>query len=221
MNVVNRHGGPLANAAGSVAAVQWAYAQRSRSLADAALAGARRFVEWEHYPHDDCIDAVHGTRFYYHAHPAAERAGGEHGHFHLFVASPAGAKPSFSHLAGLSLDARGLPLRWFTTNRWVTGEHWQPAQRMRGTLRDFELQAHGRLAPIARWLTGMVRLYAGDIGALLRERDERLQAHRREAGLSRAAAFEDRRLHILTQRPVELLQRLAEAQALDPSGDNP
>ena len=31
------------------------------------------------------------------------------------------------HLAALSLDVNGQPVRWFTTNRWVTGEHWRPA----------------------------------------------------------------------------------------------
>jgi hypothetical protein len=31
------------------------------------------------------------------------------------------------HLVALSLDARGLPLRWFVTNRWVTGGQWADA----------------------------------------------------------------------------------------------
>lgn len=213
---------PLARSAATVAGVQWSYAQASRSLADAALAGARRYVEWEHYPRRDCIDAQRGTRFYYHAHAAAERAEGEHGHFHLFV-QPLGTEAgAFSHLVGLSLDARGMPLRWFTTNRWVTGEHWLDAGSMAATLAGFEVRASGRLAPVARWLSALVALYADDLSELLHARDTRLNEHARACGLSPEAAFEDRDLHIVTQRPIDLLPRLA-AVCPDASfaGDNP
>jgi hypothetical protein len=193
-------------AAADVAEVQWHYASRSISLASAALAGAARLREWAHHPQDDLIDPDHGTRCFFHAHAAAERAPGEHGHFHVFVAAPVGTQPDFSHLVGISIDAGGLPTRLFTTNRWVTGEHWLPAATLTGQLGDFCLRTHGRLAPIARWVQGMVRLYADLIGELLHERDATLLAHHAEP----AAALDDQHLHIVSQRPVQLLARLAE-----------
>lgn len=193
-------------AAADVAEVQWHYARRGVSLASATLAGAVQLHEWAHHPQDDLIDARHGTRCFFHAHAAAERAPGEHGHFHVFASPPAGAQPDFSHLIGISIDAGGLPTRLFTTNRWVTGEHWLPAEVLADRLADFSLCTRGRLAPIARWVQGMVRLYADQIGALLHARDATLLAH--DAG--HTAALDDQRLHIVSQRPVQLLARLAE-----------
>ncbi|MBK6005201.1 hypothetical protein JJB11_03775 [Ramlibacter ginsenosidimutans] len=194
-----------AQAADEVIAVQWHYASRGRSLAAAALAGAQRFVEWSHHPREDHVDAASGARFYYHAHPAGERAEGEHGHFHLFVPTP-GQPDAISHLVGISLDARGLPLRLFTTNQWVTGEAWRDAPRMEALIAGFSLRAHGRLAPVARWLTAMVRLYDAEIIQLLHERDRRVGG--------RGAALQDRSLHITSQRAVSLPDRLGRMQAL-------
>jgi hypothetical protein len=193
-----------AQAAAEVLAVQWHYASQGRSLAAAALAGAREFVEWAHHPRDDHVDAASGVRFYYHAHPAAERAPHEHGHFHLFVPAP-GEAGAISHLIAISLDAQGLPLRLFTTNRWVTGETWQDAAALSALLPHFALRSGGRLAPVARWLAGMVRLYDDAIAGLLRERDSRLVAGE--------SAFEDRSLHIASQRSVSLPDRLARLPA--------
>lgn len=192
-------------AATEVLAVQWHYASQGRSLAAAALAGARRFVEWDHYPRGDHVDAASGARFYYHAHPADERAEGEHGHFHLFVPAP-GEPGAISHLVGISLDAQGLPLRLFTTNHWVTGDAWRDAGALASLLPGFTLRARGPLAPVARWLTAMVALYDDVIVELLQERDRRLDAG--------AAALEDRTLHIVSQRPVSLPDRLGRMEAL-------
>lgn len=194
-----------AQAATDALAVQWQYASQGRSLAEAALAGSRQFVEWAHYPREDHVDRASGMRFYYHAHPADERAPGEHGHFHLFVAA-AGAPDAISHLVGLSLDAKGLPLRLFTTNHWVTGDVWADADALVALLPGVRLHATGRLAPVARWLTAMVRLYRDEIADLLRERDRRLGRD--------PAALQDRAVHIVSERPVSLPEQLERLEAL-------
>jgi hypothetical protein len=193
-----------AQAAAEVLAVQWHYASQGRSLAGAALAGARQFVEWAHHPREDHVDPASGVRFYYHAHPADERATGEHGHFHVFVPAHGGGD-AISHLVGISLDDKGLPLRLFTTNRWVTGETWQDAASLAASLPRLQLRASGRLAPVARWIAGMVHLYADTIADLLRERDSRVGGGE--------AALDDRSLHIVSQRPVSLADRLERVQA--------
>lgn len=187
-------------------AVPLRYAQAGSSLAHAALAGARAFEVFRHYPERDVVDAAAGTRFYYHAHRLDEP---EHGHFHLFVH---GEQPGeFMHLAALSLDVRGQPLRWFTTNRWVTGEHWRPAAQLLPRLRCWQVQTGGRLAPVARWLSAMVALYRDELAQLLRERDALLAP--RLQGCSRAdreALFEDRSLDVISECPALLAPKIAQ-----------
>lgn len=204
-------------AADEVFAVQWHYARSGRSLAEAALAGARRFTAWAHHPRADAVDVCSGTRFYYHAHEPDDLPD-EHGHFHVFVPHPQ-ALNDLTHLAALSLDAHGVPQRWFTTNAWVTGERWCPADLAAHAVPALQLSARGRLAPVARWLAAMVRLYAPLITELLHERDavlRRLAARAGNAALQPDdAVLADRRLHIVSQRAISLAERLRE---LPPAG---
>lgn len=185
------------------------YAQRGVSLAQAALAGARRFEELRHYPARDVVDAAHGTRVYYHAHGGAQRWGSdaacEHGHFHLFWDGP--EPGAHVHVAALALDARGQPLRWFTTNRWVTAGRWAPAAELIARLPAFRLAARGgRLAPLARWLTAMVQLFADELAAPLRARDAALKPHLRRRPAEQV--WEDRTLEVLSTTDAALAPRL-------------
>lgn len=184
-----------------------AYAQRGVTLAHAALAGAARFEALRHHPAHDAVDARHGTRFFYHAH-GAERWGpdapAEHGHFHLFWEDGA-AGPA--HFVALALDARGQPLRWFATNRWVTGGPWWTASALIERLPRFRVERPGgRLAPLARWLTAMVQLFADEIAALLRARDAALHAARGRR--ARTTVWEDRSLEVLAHCDAALAPRL-------------
>lgn len=194
----------LAEAALDAVQIPLHAAQRGRSMAQLALAGAARFEAWRHYPAGDARDAAHGTQFYFHAHDRA-RGPGEHGHFHLFVRELLPGR--FHHLAALSVDALGRPLRWFTTNGWVTGEHYLPAAALRPALQGFALAQRGRLAPLARWLQALVRLHAEEIEALLHERDARLQ--RAAAGRTLDAVLADRRLELLSLADIDLARRIA------------
>lgn len=187
-------------------AVPLRYAQAGTTLAHAALAGAGTFQTMRHYPQRDVVDAGAGTRFYYHAHRAGVP---EHGHFHLFAH---GRRPDdFMHLVALSLDQRGQPLRWFTTNRWVTAGRWRPADQVWPALRRYRVRTHGRLAPVAGWLTAMVALFADDLMALLQERDRLLapSLERREA----EAVFEDRSIDVLSECPADLRTRIEQLVA--------
>ena len=38
--------------------------------------------------------------------------------------APEDPDDNLSHLAAISMDSAGLPIRLFATNRWVTGEVW-------------------------------------------------------------------------------------------------
>lgn len=189
------------------------YAARNMSLSFAALAGSAEFVENAHYPKNDVVDVQNGTRFFYHAHPAHERIDGEHGHFHIFVdepAKPANAPPNFVHLAGISLDDKGTPLRLFTTNQWVTGERYVRAEKLVGALASFQLSTLGRMAPVARWINAMMRWCSDDIYQLLLQRDARLQSH--QQGLREA--LRDRRWHILSQQRLSYWNRLSKETSI-------
>ncbi|MBU1363721.1 MAG: hypothetical protein KKE51_07865 [Gammaproteobacteria bacterium] len=200
----------LISAAQAAAEIQLAYATNGTSLAQAALAGAHHCEEFRHYPANDASDPVARTRFYYHAHTSQRYPRDEHGHFHLFHYGDSGKGDDFCHLIGLSLDARGNALRWFTTNRWVTGERWLTAAQMEAILADYRILVRGRLAPVARWLTAMVTLFASDISDAMQERDQIMSEKILRIGDE--AAFEDRNLDVITERPVSLPARLCELQ---------
>jgi hypothetical protein len=182
--------------------VQLAYAQRGVSLAHAALAGSASFEELQHYPKGDVSDMAAGTKFYYHAH---RRDDAEHGHFHLF--SYLSTQPGdFVHLAALSLNHQGLATRWFSTNQWVTGEKWAPADQVIAALAQFRVTTRGRLAPLARWLTAMVQLFRPQLQDMIRQRDLAIQKHCTKNALPDVLA--NRNIDVLSDTPADLHQRI-------------
>lgn len=184
-----------------------AWAEGGASGPSRLLGPTGEFVEWAHYPQPDAISPVTGWRFYYHAHAARQRLGGEHGHFHVFVPPPRGKAMAgrFSHLVGISVDARGLPLRLFTTNRWVTDEVWQAAGALERQLRRPGLRG-AEPADVARWLDDLLVLFADDIVSLLRARDRRMMG---PAAAIDPRRLEDHRLRLPSQRRVSLARRVA------------
>ena len=181
-------------------------ARNGRGLLTEVLGQADAFVEWEHYPPRDAVDPRSGFRFYYHAHEAARRAADEHGHFHVFAtrARVRGDEPSYVHLFAISVDARGMPTRVFTTNRWVTGEHWQSAPTVLSALRRLDLSG-ARPRRVAGWVQDMARLFAPQIEAVIRERDLRIAERARRQPLQQL--LEDRRTHIVSQCAVDLARQ--------------
>lgn len=148
---------------------------------------------WHHYPPDDVVNGAAGSRFFYHCHPPAERGTGEHGHFHLFLAKsamPGIAIPMIApravlsdepradvvHIGALAISTEGLPLWWFTTNRWVTDEWLYPAAAVIGELARFDLRGPDGDPLVNDWLTAMVGLCRGDLAELLKQRDAALKA---------------------------------------------
>ncbi len=193
-------------AARQLMAVQASYASSGTPLCQAALCGARDFVEWAHYPANDCTDAHSGFEFYYHAHTRDEMSAGEHGHFHVFRRD-ANKADKFFHVIGISLDAKGLPIKLFTTNAWVTGEAMVPAATVAKAAQQFSVKAHGRAAPIARWVTALMQLYGMEIAELARQRDEKLD-QLTSAGQSKKILQQDRRVRVLSQRRINVLKKL-------------
>ncbi len=144
-------------------------------------------------------------RAYYHCHPVPDGTPGhEHGHFHLFVACEGG----WTHLAALSMDREGQPLRWLMVNRWVTGSHWLAADALAGRF-DAVVQdtlSSLRTSLVERWLLGMAALYHDELVRLMRRRDAALARHGRNRAME--AVLADRGIYTLAQAPVRLGARL-------------
>ena len=167
----------IQQAAEEVLAIQAHYAERGLSMAQVALAGSGDFVQFHHYPKNDLVDIDSGYEMYYHAHPLDESGKSknlEHGHFHLFQRD-LDQPNKFTHLIAISLDQQGLPIKLFTTNQWVTGETIREVKKLKLVLADFRVNTKGRMAPLARWVSGLVHIFHDEAIDLLRVRDQKMK----------------------------------------------
>ncbi len=147
---------------------------------------------WEHYPEVDVVNGPVASRYFYHCHPVEERGEDEHGHFHIFLGKHAFPKhirplisapdkrqtPKVVHLAALSISVDGLPVGWFTTNRWVTDEWLYSAKAILKILPQLDFRGAMGDPLVNGWLTAMVHLSANMIGELLEQRDQVLSLQR-------------------------------------------
>jgi len=208
-------------------------AKTGHNIVGEVLRDQGTFYEWNHYPEGDIYDHVTHSQYYYHAHPQ-ELRGGEHGHFHTFLrplGMPDGVRPvalpdlvlpegeneALCHLIAISMDPRGVPIRLFATNRWVTGEVWYAADDVRAMLDRFQIDLAHPSWPVNRWIGAMVRLFQPQIGALIDARDAALAAWR-DAYPDRDA-YEDRELEIAAMTDIDVdAQVAAVAAALGAAG---
>lgn len=193
---------PVTDGTGAAYVLQMDRLDAANLLIDASLAMAREGVPlmrrilpagvpqhlWDHYPADDAV-APSGSRYFYHSHPPEERGTDEHGHFHLFLPRRAMPDPDAHrlaadeaahdavHLIALSVASSGLPMRAFTTNRWVTDEWLFDAGAIMAALDRFDLRGAPGDALVNDWLTAAVALARPVIDELLAARDAALAAH--------------------------------------------
>lgn len=199
---------PLFWSATELASIQTRYAEKGLSICEVALCGSKEFVEWQHYPKNDLTAPKSGYEFYYHAHSSSEMPNGEHGHFHLFKRDAKGSN-DFFHLIGIALNQKGMPVRLFTTNQWVTGESLVPAKTVLKALKGFNMNAKGRMAPLARWVSSLTKLFFVEMGLLIHERDQRIQQIQSQLG-SLPMALLAKNHHVLTECEINLMERLSQ-----------
>ena len=223
----------MARAGADVVECHRVLANTGGNIVGELLRDVETFYEWDHYPDGDVYDSETHSQFYYHTHPPEERSN-EHGHFHTFMrplGMPKGVRPAvvddfkmpddendaLSHLIGISMDKYGVPIRIFTTNRWVTGEIWYGADDVRKML-DYFLIDHAQPSwPVNRWVSGMVRLFRPQIASLIDARDDAV------AGWSEAYpdrnVYEDEDLEVTSMMDVDIdAQIAAVSAALDSRG---
>jgi hypothetical protein len=192
-----------------VLAIQMHYAEKGLSMAQVALAGASDFVQFRHYPKNDLVDIDSGYEMYYHAHPLGESDKSknlEHGHFHLFQRD-LDEPNKFTHLIAISLNQQGLPIKLFTTNQWVTGETIREVKKLKLVLADFRVNTKGRMAPLARWVSGLVHIFHDEAIDLLRVRDQKMKKLS-GSGKDKNFFLEDRKHHVLSEVRVNLINKL-------------
>ena len=192
-------------AAQELASIQMRYAESGRTLSEAALCGAREFVEWQHYPTNDLVDEVSGYEFYYHAHSADEMPNGEHGHFHVIRRDV----NAFHHLIGIALNQQGLPTRLFTTNQWVTGEVMADSKTVIKSIQGFEIVTKGRMALVAKWIGALIQLFTTEIEGLIYERDQKIAQLVAEQG-NRELVLNSKKNHVLSECKIDLMGCLSE-----------
>ena len=192
-------------AAQELASIQMKYAESGRTLSEAALCGAKAFVEWQHYPANDLVDEVSGYEFYYHAHSADEMPNGEHGHFHVIKRNAKG----FHHLIGIALNQKGLPTRLFTTNQWVTGEKMADSTIVMRSIQGFEMVTKGRMALVTKWIGALIKLFATEIEGLILERDQKITRLVAQQG-NRELVLNSKEHHVLTECKIDLMGRISD-----------
>jgi len=166
--------------------------------------------DWTHYPPGDVYDDQTRGQYYFHRHPLGLRPDSEVGHFHLFMRGDGpdgGAGEACHHLVAISIDAFGNVTRLFTTNLWVTGESWLPAERLHPLVDRFAIEHAQPSWPANRWVGAVVAAFSGDIHRLIDARDTALAEL--AAGRDREAVLEDREIEILSEMAVDLPARLS------------
>jgi len=112
-----------------------------------------------------------------------------------------------SHLVAISMDARGSPIRLFTTNRWVTGETWYGAEDVARMLPCFAVEMPLPAPELNRWITAIFVLFRHEMAALLIARDERVMSWRRRHR-GKVHVLEDRRLEVTSEIGIDLEEQL-------------
>ena len=110
------------------------------------------------------------------------------------------------------MDATGAPLRFFTTNRWVTGETWYPAADVAQMLDRFALGAGGPSPLLNRWIAALLGLYKPQLVDLIGRRDAAVMDWRRRRR-AKVHVLEDQRLEVTSILPIDLETQIAQIDA--------
>ncbi len=117
-----------------------------------------------------------------------------------------------SHLVAISMDSRGLPIRLFTTNRWVTGETWYGAEDVARMLDRFAVGTGGPSRPLNEWITAMFALFRPQMRVLLAARDAAIMSWRRRHR-GKIHVFEDRRLDVTSATAIDIENQVRRIEA--------
>ncbi len=119
---------------------------------------------------------------------------------------------AWCHLVSIAMDAQGRPLRFFTTNRWVTSETWYPAADVARMLDRFALGPMPPSPELNRWVAAMIGLYKPMLADLVARRDAAVMDWRRRRR-AKVHVFDDRRLEVISVLDIDVDSQIAAVAA--------
>lgn len=151
-----------------------------------------------HYPKDGGIkDSNTGYQLFFHAHRE-----NEYGHFHTFATDDEG---ELIHLLLISMNKSGELIGLATVNRWVTGDKYVDADKLKMLSSKFYIQPslfkENRVIDFANTV---FKAYPELINKLFDERDRSIKDY---VNTNYREPFEDRSLEILSYRKIDLEMR--------------
>jgi hypothetical protein len=164
------------------------------------------------YPESGLLFAGRRWRAYYHCHETVFMHPNEHGHFHIFTDI---GDQHWAHAAGLSIDAEGQPLQWFTVNRWVTDGPWLDSDVFLKQLK-YITENNEEEGLVTSWLATLLALYNDTLFDLFNSRDEKIRHH--STGCSEVVTQENRDLYTLSTQSVHLQSKLEKHLLCDQGG---
>lgn len=123
----------------------------------------------------------------------------EYGHFHTFIEDEDG---ELVHLILISMNEKGEPIKLATVNRWVTGDKYVKAEKLKSLFDKFEMDAN--LFPEKRlieFVNYTFKAYKEDIYKLFDERDKWIYDY---AGKYFREPYEDRDFEILSSKDINI-----------------
>jgi hypothetical protein len=168
------------------------------SVVEKIMAGKEyKFDSYFHYPiKGGIVDEKTGSRVFFHAHRE-----NEFGHFHTFIEDDDG---ELVHLVLISMDENGTPLALATVNRWVTGDKYVKAERLKELLSRFTIDPE--LFEDERLLTFINNIMTGykeNIYKIFDDRDEWIKNY---AFTYTREPFEDYDHEILSIKEIDVFE---------------
>ncbi len=190
-----------------------------KSVVSEAIGGAECSYEWQHYPEGDMFLRPLGMPAGVRPLMLPELAIPDAPAQPQGPVLPPARQPNqgedndkLSHLVAISMDACGLPVRLFTTNRWVTGETWYGAEDVMRMLDRFAVDRGAPSRPLNGWITDMFTLFRPQMRALLAARDAAIMSWRRRHR-GKIHVFEDRRLEVTSAAEIDIEDQVQRVEA--------
>lgn len=153
------------------------------------------FDPYTHYPFDNGIkDEETGCQLFFHAHRE-----NEYGHFHTFARDE---NNELIHLLLISMDKQGNPLALATVNRWVTGDKYVKADKLKSLSDNFFVNPDlYKDIRVVEFINNIFKAYRDEIFQLFDERDKWINNY---VNNYFREPFEDRDFEILSQKTISL-----------------
>jgi hypothetical protein len=153
------------------------------------------FDPYVHYPFDGGIkDVQTGYQLFFHAHREDE-----YGHFHTFATDEDG---ELVHLALISMNKSGELIGLSTVNRWVTGDKYVKADKLKKLSSGFYMNPSlYKDSRVIEFVNNVFKAYQNELNDIFDERDVWIKNY---AAKYYREPFEDRHYEILSDTKINL-----------------